>query len=588
MYKKLSNKTAAKASISLQKRALAIFVAIALACTGVAAPASAFADEVVEPLELVAPEAAVAEDAADEAEDFAAEDAAEDAVEEDEAIEPLAAEVAPASSEEKSVAAKAITTLDAVSVKNATELLNAVNNATQPRVITLTQNISLVGSDRVTITNGKNITLKGNFVLTGSAYEVIDVYTGGTFVLDGVTVTNAGTGYGIWNDGIFTMKSGKVINCKNSGVYNTNTFVLQGGTISGNKSSGSGAGVRTTGNSAFRMSGGAITGNTSGSEGAGAYCGGSLVLSGGTISNNTSAGDGGGLSIRSTFTMSGGTVSGNTAAFDGGGIDLFNGNFSITGGTISNNTAKGSGTAFGRGGGIYCQSATFAFNKATVSGNTAGKNGGGIYCTSTTFTMSGGTITGNKTTGADGGGLAIGFTDKKIKLNGGIISNNTAKGNGGGLAMDSYYFKNLTIAKAVKFSGNKAKDARKPSPREGRYYVAKIKCTSWSSKFVQGYNNYDISNPGGTKTKVKATKPKVGGKSKITAYTKYGYDYADFPIKGGGDFTISVKKGSTKVKIDKGGRLTIPKGHKKGTFKVTIIAKNKKGTGKKTVTIVVK
>ena len=83
--------------------------------------------------------------------------------------------------------------------------------------------------------------------------------------------------------------------------------------------------------------------NTSWSNGngGGVWAGlGTFIMNGGTISGNT-AGDGGGV-YGSTFTMNGGTISGNTARGNGGGIYVrYNySSFTKTGGTIEQNQAK--------------------------------------------------------------------------------------------------------------------------------------------------------------------------------------------------------------------------------------------------------
>jgi hypothetical protein len=379
MYKKLSNKTATKATASLQKRAFAIFVAIALACTSVAAPASAFADEVVEPLELTAPEAAVAEDAADEAEDFA--------VEEDEVVAPLAEEVAPLAAEP--VVDEEIVPL--ATAGNVTQfnqqLAAALTNGTE-HVITLTANISL-GTANAVINSGKNITLKGNFTLSSSNRSgTISVRTGAKLTLDGSTVTNiasptdyaeaidnsgtlimksgrvtSSSCYGISNSGSFTMTGGTVSNCKNHGVYNFNVFAMTGGTITGNE----GAGVVNSTSKTFNMSGGVISSNRD----SGIQNFGTVNISNGTISYNSSNYTGGGIHNNSgTVTMSGGLITGNTSG-NGGGVYTFSAVFTMTGGTISNNTA----TSYSGGGGVYVwdkyysyvtigAGATFAGNKA--------------------------------------------------------------------------------------------------------------------------------------------------------------------------------------------------------------------------------
>ncbi|MDE7360361.1 MAG: hypothetical protein K2N38_00325 [Oscillospiraceae bacterium] len=99
----------------------------------------------------------------------------------------------------------------------------------------------------------------------------------------------------------------------------------------------------------------------------------SFIMNGGTISGNNAI-SGGAVKVYGSFTMNGGTISGNTA-YSGGGVDLL-GTFIMNGGTISGNTATTDG------GGVYIalfSSYSFTMNGGTISGNTAGKEGGGVY-----------------------------------------------------------------------------------------------------------------------------------------------------------------------------------------------------------------
>jgi hypothetical protein len=92
-----------------------------------------------------------------------------------------------------------------------------------------------------------------------------------------------------------------------------------------------------------------VSGNFAGEEnasnyypgyGGGVYNAGTFIMEGGTISGNTSYAEGnplsggGGVYARGgIFTMKGGTISGNTAP-RGGGIYVYSGNFRMAGGTV--------------------------------------------------------------------------------------------------------------------------------------------------------------------------------------------------------------------------------------------------------------
>jgi hypothetical protein len=180
-------------------------------------------------------------------------------------------------------------------------------------------------------------------------------------------------------------------------------FVMAGGAISGNKTSGSGGGVSVL-SGTFTMAGGTISGNTANYFGGGVYVKtGAFTMSGGTINGNAAGNSGlggGGVSMDGgTFTMAGGTICGNTAG-NGGGVYMGGGTFTMNDGTISGNTASSYG-----GGGVFMGSnATFAMSGGAIGGNTAGDRGGGVYMESGKFTMSGGAIGGNTANGSGWGG----------------------------------------------------------------------------------------------------------------------------------------------------------------------------------------
>ena len=182
-----------------------------------------------------------------------------------------------------------------------------------------------------------------NVTLTNNRASAIYVKSGANVTLGkGAAVFNNNFtvgGVDIASGGKLTMKSGATISeNKNQtaggggggGIRNKGTFIMEGGTISGNYVSldkEHGGGVYSSGT--FIMKDGEISGNYtsttySNGNGGGVYiAGGTFEMTGGTISGNraSSAGEGGGVYVGSgcTFTMSGGTISGNTAS-KGGGI----------------------------------------------------------------------------------------------------------------------------------------------------------------------------------------------------------------------------------------------------------------------------
>ena len=333
-------------------------------------------------------------------------------------------------------------------VSNETELRNAIKNAQTGKsvVIAIDQDITLTEST-LTIPVNKDITLTSNkeselykligtsydehgVIVGGSSVSTITVESNGTLKLEGISVTHTDTRVGyvitVNENGKLIMYNG-LISSKIGGVYNTGTFLMQGGEISNNYAL-NGGGVRNRG--IFRMSGGEISGN-SGAIGGGIYNwggavvggdqhGGSFTLSGGRISSNT-AGRGGGVGNHGIFVMSGGEISNNNATVNGGGLTngqiIAKASFEMSGGKILGNTAE-------KGGGVYnfFNSTTSLSGLGVISNNNATTFGGGI-CTDGTFTLVEGKILDNYA--YVGGGVYVGNGD--TTLIGGKVSGNTAK-----------------------------------------------------------------------------------------------------------------------------------------------------------------
>ena len=283
----------------------------------------------------------------------------------------------------------------------------------------------------------------------------------GTLVLDGGSITGNrtdGMGAGVTMDGgSFTMNGGKISG--NSGrsavcIRYEAVFTMNGGEISGNTTPLDGGGVSVEGGCSFTMNDGEISGNTATERsGGGVQNAGVFTMTGGRIAGNK-AGSGGGVISNGTFTMSGGEISGNTATWDGGGVWLNYANFTLSGGKISNNIA---GT---NGGGVMCVNDTTVMisggeisgNRATGEQNPDDENigyGGGVYCHQV-LTISGGEISGN-TAARDGGGVYYdvydgwntdnGRVESVMSLSGtAAIKGNTAARNGGGVYMNKDFW----------------------------------------------------------------------------------------------------------------------------------------------------
>ena len=274
--------------------------------------------------------------------------------------------------------------------------------------------------------------------------------------LNGHSITQSDTGEVIYiantakfilcnckNDGTITHSAnvlGKGVKVGTSG-SNGATFIMYGGTISGNRvgTSGSGKGEDGAGvgvsNGRFTMYGGTISDNhvefALNYGGGGIYNGDKFIMYDGEISNNTSADDGGGVMAWGTgasVTMYGGIINGNTATGNGGGI-CTNNSFTISGNSVikNNEAVNGGGVYFY---GYYSSDILTISDTVKIADNTATGDGGGICCKNGgALTMTNGSITGNMATGNGGGVYFNGSGGRTFTISGGVdISGNKKAG----------------------------------------------------------------------------------------------------------------------------------------------------------------
>jgi hypothetical protein len=164
--------------------------------------------------------------------------------------------------------------------------------------------------------------------------------------------------------------------------------------------------------------------------------GGKFTMNKGTISGNKSSDWGGGVRVDSgTFTMYGGVISDNKAfnmTNGGGGGVMVKGSdsqFTMYGGVISDNDIDDRDN----GGGVGLDNTTFIMNGGSIRGNKAANSGGVGLTNTSTFTMNGGVISGNSVwSGGGGGGVGI-KTSSTFIMDGGVISGNKAAYEGGGV-----------------------------------------------------------------------------------------------------------------------------------------------------------
>jgi hypothetical protein len=217
------------------------------------------------------------------------------------------------------------------------------------RIIQLTDNGRLFGiGSGVTLIIGNNVTLKGH-ARNNTAF--ISVYSRGTLIMEsgakisGNTNTqyNGTSGVYVNMDGSFFMKGGEISGmgggsyaavggvCIGDGGY----FKMENGKITDNSASVGGVGVN---DGWFIMTGGEISGNTSSGHGGGVYMwNGIFDMEGGKIFGNKvgSNSNGGGVYVsNAVFTMKSGEIFGNTANSGGGVYVTNNASMSKTGGII--------------------------------------------------------------------------------------------------------------------------------------------------------------------------------------------------------------------------------------------------------------
>jgi CSLREA domain-containing protein len=325
-------------------------------------------------------------------------------------------------------------------------------------------------------------------------------------ILDSTVSGNGASsnGAGIYNerDGRVVVRRSTITGNRSSssggGIYSVSGTVLiqEGTTISDNHagsdiSSGDGGGVYNAGQLSkagtpgrLEIANATITGNTSTGDGAGISCGldADLVITDSTISDNAAGGEGGGVSsqAKADMTVTRATFSGNSAEVAGGGVyayaegaasfadTLFTGNTAgETGGgglytdgsggvavvrsTFVNNTSVGDGgglvtSSSGEqtitdsvvrnnhtdegGGGIFNSGLGVTFERLSITGNTALLDGGGIKSEgSAQFTILDTTVSGNS---AENGGGFTNAADGTMRVSSSTFRDNAARGDGGG------------------------------------------------------------------------------------------------------------------------------------------------------------
>lgn len=309
----------------------------------------------------------------------------------------------------------------------------------------------------VYVSNVASFTMYGGTVAKNKAYNgggvCIDGNSsaGGTFTMSGGTIGDSSSGVTSAATTTGNAYSNYAANLGGGLYAGTKTSVtLNGGYISYNYSVENGGGIYTNSDTTFKAN---AKYNTSAASGGGIYSYGSsntLTMSGGTIYGNKATGTstdtdnqkflgGGGVWFDGTFKMSGGTIQGNSANWYGGGVATYEGYFYMSGSAVIGDKSKES---------LPVESATTSptANRAKYGGGFAATNDADVYLgysgkTGTTLNASSladGGIYYNYASEHGGGYYQIG--GRKLIMSTGNISYNKAAASaskGGGIYIDS-------------------------------------------------------------------------------------------------------------------------------------------------------
>ena len=353
-----------------------------------------------------------------------------------------------------------------------TEIQNILNGMGPNSTLIEIQN-DIVLTSELDIHNGRTVGFtseSGNkFFLSGdNQHRIIRIIT------DAVNVTTVYIGNIILKDGM-TPQDGGAIYSTSPGT--AHLIIDEGAVFDGNHA----------------MNGGAISIEK-----------GCVTMEGGTILSNHATGSGGGIHLgvtgmapcdQAVFIMSGGEIARNTAVLGGGGI--YEGNagelVKISGGRFFENNCADSG------GGMYVTN--LEMTGGEVNENVADNAGGGIYLAGTGIIngLSDNrpiTIYRNRAV-VKGGGIALADEQASTLSIGGRVEMmyNVTDGIGGGaIWIEHSKLADLTVGPSVIFRGNRAPTGYALRfPADDAVYYANIHATVWTSPYMQGYNNFDIS-----------------------------------------------------------------------------------------------
>lgn len=344
-------------------------------------------------------------------------------------------------------------------------LQNAINSSQPGQVIGLEGDVTAGGGDKCQfVEDGRNVIIELNgHVINRNLND--DKGNGNVFrIQDGSTLTiRDGVGTGVLTGG-YPDGDGGAIN-----IEDDSTFVLEGGTIKGNRSTRDGGAIYID-EGFLKMTGGTIADNKAGDEGGAIYCrdDGYFEISNAVISSNKSEGGGGAIKAhldrdssikdsvirdnrsdstggavnldqdKKTLAIENTIIKGNKAEEDAGGIYLQNGTIRMNGGELSDNSGKDAGGIM-----VTSDEKFFAEGVAITSNESRKESGGGVNNQGNT-TLTGCTINKNEADKA-GGGV---YNKSKLSMTDCTLSENTSEEKGGAVFnKDDAALKNCTITK---------------------------------------------------------------------------------------------------------------------------------------------
>jgi hypothetical protein len=248
----------------------------------------------------------------------------------------------------------------------------ATNSLSDAELSTNTShNFSISGNTTVYAVFGTEITSSSiGLITTGGYYKL----TGNITLTSEISVTASGVNL---DGGGYTITRGS-----SSGAFFTvggsGSLTLSNITLNGNKGSYTATDALVKVYGTFTLGSGATLQNNKNpsNDGGGVLVnGGTFIMNGGTISGNEAYGGGGVAVAAGTFSMTGGSITGNTASNDGGGVTIYNGgSLTMSDGTITNNDPGASNY----GGGVCMASGTTLTINSPATGGTSGNISGNI------------------------------------------------------------------------------------------------------------------------------------------------------------------------------------------------------------------